>query len=203
MQCIIIKFPILFAQLRSKYAYHVHVLLNLSISTPHKMNQTYDICSWVIYSLVRIYPNSPSHTVCYVYYPIYWLIDNPSKFIYPNHPHIRYIVHLPYEPICSIQTIIMYIYMFAKAGKSTWWCTENYCSCSRFIIICRSAIPVIVIQTLFCIFCWSTKYMLEIPKNWSYITILQFKCIFNLHNLITMWYMLCTRSSMQSMTESM
>lgn len=41
MQCFIIKFPILFTKLRSKYAYHVHVLLNLSISAPHKMNQTY------------------------------------------------------------------------------------------------------------------------------------------------------------------
>ncbi len=99
-----------------------------------------------------MYRNSPSHTVCYVYYPIYWLIDNPSKFIYPNHPHtipiyyyiVRssltvvysyYVVPYTYCTVYIYTSIHLYIYMnpihtitynsFGKAGKSSWRCTQK------------------------------------------------------------------------------
>lgn len=98
-----------------------------------------NIRSSVIYSLVRIYQNSPRHTVCYVYYPIHWLIDNPSKFIYPNHPRTIYCSSPMRTQYAHIYAITYYnTYVYVNAGISSWRCTKNYRSCSRFIIIHRS-----------------------------------------------------------------
>lgn len=140
---------------------------------------------------VRIYRNLPSHTVCYVYYPIYWLIDNPSKFIYPNHPHTIY----GSSPIWTNMLSSYNHYNVPKSWKikltmqrklsllfTLSFCNARYRHCDfvlHFLLINK---------------------IHEEPSNWTYFSIyiaIRMLC-YNLHYLITMcYYVTHTRSSLQ------